>query len=210
MSATDKRDRILKFIREFIDDRGYAPTVAEIQISCGISSKSVVGYHLRSLEREGSIRRDAEISRAIEITGMGKRALAIPLLGEIAAGQPIPVPTEDAWHAVPQETVEVPAEMLPAGVQAYALKVNGNSMIDALVDDGDIVILDSTNTADDGDMVAAWLTERQEATLKKLHRESERIRLQPANRNMAPIYVDPDKAQVQGRVIAVLRKYSAS
>jgi len=209
MSATDKRDRILKFIREFIDDRGYAPTVAEIQIFCGISSKSVVGYHLKALEREGSIRRDAEISRAIEITGMGKRALAIPLLGEIAAGQPIPVPTEDAWHAVPQETVEVPAEMLPAGVQAYALKVKGNSMIDALVDDGDIVILDSTNTADNGDMVAAWLIERQEATLKKLHRESECIRLQPANRNMAPIYVDPDKAQVQGRVIAVLRKYSA-
>ena len=208
MSATDKQARILEFTREFIDDKGYAPSVDEIQISCGISSKSVVGYHLRALERQGSIRRDAEISRAIEITGMGKRALAIPLLGEIAAGQPIPVPTEDAWHAVPQETVEVPAEMLPAGVQAYALKVKGNSMIDALVDDGDIVILDSTNTADDGGMVAAWLNEKQEATLKKLYREKERIRLQPANRNMTPIYVDHDKVQVQGRVIAVLRRYS--
>ena len=82
-------------------------------------------------------------------------------------------------------------------------------MSDALVDDGDIVILDSTNTADDGDMVAAWLTEKQEATLKKLYREPGRIRLQPANQSMAPIYVDPRNVEVQGRVIAVLRKYSA-
>lgn len=208
MSASDKRTRILKFIREFIDDRGYAPTIAEIQRACGISSKSVVEYHLRALEREGHIRRDAEISRAIRITGMGGRALAIPLLGVIAAGQPIPIPTEDTWHTVTQETVEVPAGMLPAGVQAYALKVEGNSMIDALVDDGDIVILESINTADDGDMVAAWLTERQEATLKKLYREPGRIRLQPANRSMAPIYLDADKVEVQGRVIGVLRKYS--
>ena len=208
MSASDKRNRILDFIREFIDDRGYAPTIAEIQMGCKISSKSVVEYHLRALEREGRIRRDAEISRAIEITGMGKRALALPLLGKIAAGQPIPVPTEDTWHTVVQEMVEVPAEMVSAGFQAYALRVEGNSMIDALVEDGDIVILESINTADDGDMVAAWLTERQEATLKKLYREPKRIRLQPANQSMDPIYIDSNKVQVQGRVIAVLRQYS--
>jgi len=208
MASSDKRTRILNFIKEFIDDRGYAPTIAEIQRGGRISSKSLVEYHLRALEREGRIRREAEISRAIGVTGMGKRALAIPLLGVIAAGQPIPVPTEDTWHTVAQETVEVPAGMLPAGVQAYALKVEGSSMIDALVDDGDIVILESINTADDGDMVAAWLTERQEATLKKLYREPGRIRLQPANRSMAPIYVDTHNIQVQGRVIGVLRKYS--
>ena len=208
MSASDKRARILDFIKEFIDDRCYAPTIAEIQMGCNISSKSVVEYHLKALEREGRIRRDAEISRAIEIAGMGKRALALPLLGKIAAGQPIPVPTEDTWHTAVQETVEVPVEMLPAGIQAYALKVEGNSMIDALVEDGDVVILESINTADDGDMVAAWLTERQEATLKKMYREPKRIRLQPANQNMDPIYVDQDKVQVQGRVIAVLRQYS--
>jgi len=210
MSASDKRNRIMNFIKEFIDDRGYAPTIAEIQSGCEISSKSVVEYHLKALEREGRIKRDAELSRAIEITGMGKRALTIPLLGEIAAGQPIPVPTEDTWHMVVQETVEVPAEMLPAGVQAYALRVKGNSMIDALVGDRDIVVLEAINTADDGDMVAVWLTEREEVTLKKLYREPERIRLQPANQTMAPIYVDSDKVQVQGRVIAVLREYSTS
>ena len=207
MSASDKRNRIMKFIKEFIDDRGYAPTIAEIQSGCEISSKSVVEYHLKALEREGRIRRDAELSRAIEITGMGKRALAIPLLGEIAAGQPIPVPTEDTWHMVVQETVEVPTEILPAGVQAYALRVKGNSMIDALVGDRDIVILEAINTADDGDVVAVWLTERQEVTLKKIYRDTGRIRLQPANQSMAPIYVDSGKVEIQGRVIAVLRKY---
>ena len=96
--SPDKRIRILEFIRKFIDDRGYAPTIAEIQRSCSISSKSVVEYHLKALEREKRIRRDPDISRAIEITGMGKRAMALPLLGTIAAGQPIPVPTEDTWH----------------------------------------------------------------------------------------------------------------
>jgi repressor LexA len=209
MSASDKRTRIFNFIREFINDRGYAPTMAEIQSGCEISSKSVVEYHLKTLEKEGRIRRDAEISRSIEITGMGKRAFALPLMGKIAAGQPIPVPTEDTWHTVVQDTVEVPAEMLPAGVQAYALEVEGSSMVDALVDDGDIVILESVNTADDGDMVAAWLTDRQEITLKKLYREPGRIRLQPANQSLDPIYVEPDRLQVQGRVIATLRKYAA-
>jgi len=210
MARSDKRTQILCFIREFIGDRGYAPTIAEIQIGCKISSKSVVDYHLKALEREGRIKREAETSRAIEITGMGKRTLAIPLLGKISAGQPIPVPTDDTWHMVIHETVEVPAEMLPIAIEAYALKVEGNSMIDALVDDGDVVVLESINTAEDGDMVAAWLIERQEATLKKLYREPRCIRLQPANQSMAPMYVDPDKVQVQGRVIAVLRKYRTS
>ena len=208
MTPYNKRTRMLDFIKEFIDDRGYPPTIAEIQRGCGVSSKSVVEYHLRALEREGCIRRDAEISRGIEVSSMGRRARSLPLLGTIAAGQPIPVPTEDTWNNVALDTVDIPAEMLPAGVQAYALKVKGNSMIDALMDDGDIVVLESNKTAENGEMVAAYLTDRQEATLKKLYREPGRIRLQPANQSMATIYVDPDDIQVQGRVIAVLRKYS--
>ena len=208
MTPYNKRTRMLDFIKEFIDDRGYPPTIAEIQRGCGVSSKSVVEYHLRALEREGCIRRDAEISRGIEVSSMGRRARSLPLLGTIAAGQPIPVPTEDTWNNVALDTVDIPVEMLPAGVQAYALKVKGNSMIDALMDDGDIVVLESNKTAENGEMVAAYLTDRQEATLKKLYREPGRIRLQPANQSMATIYVDPDDIQVQGRVIAVLRKYS--
>ncbi len=208
MKVYTTRWRILEFIRNFVQEKGYAPTQGEIQKALGISSSSVVDYHLKALEEEGVITREPEVARGIQVSGIGKRARAVPLLGTIAAGQPIPVPTEETWHTIAQETVEVPAEMLPRQIRAYALRVKGTSMIDAFVDDGDIVVLEATRTADDGEMVAAWLTERQEATLKKLYREPGRIRLQPANRSMAPIYADPDQIEVQGRVIGVLRKYS--
>jgi repressor LexA len=208
MKIYTTRYRIVEFIRNFIEDRGYAPTVAEIQKALGISSSSVVEYHLKVLVREGIIRHQPEVARSIEVAGVGRRARAVPLLGTIAAGEPIPVPTEETWYSVAHETVEVPAEMLPKQVQAYALRVKGTSMIDAFVDDGDIVVLEATSIAEDGEMVAAWLPERHEATLKKLYREPGRIRLQPANQSMAPLYVRPHEVQVQGRVIGVLRKYS--
>jgi len=206
MSASEKQERILRFIQDFMDERGYAPTVGEIQKACSISSKSVVDYHLRALERDGKIRRDAEVARGLEIAGMGRRAWSIPLLGTIAAGEPIPVPTEDTWHTAPQGVVDVPADLLPSPDQVFALRVKGTSMIDALVDDGDIVVLKATSTADDGDMAAAWLTDRQEATLKRLYREQGRIRLQPANPSVSPIYADPGKVIVQGKVVGVIRK----
>jgi repressor LexA len=208
MRVSDTRQRIIEFIRDFVDQRSYAPTIGEIQKALRLSSKSLVAYHLKVLEEEGVIDREPEVARGINLFGVGKRARAVPLLGTIAAGEPIPVPTEETWHTIAQETVEVPAEMLPRQIRAYALRVKGTSMIDAFVDDGDIVVLEATRTADDGEMVAAWLTERQEATLKKLYREPGRLRLQPANRSMAPIYADPDQIEVQGRVIGVLRKYS--
>ena len=207
MKIYTTRWRIWQFIRNFVEERGYAPTIGEIQTALDISSRSVVDYHLKVLEEEGLIAREPEVTRGIEVSGVGRRARASPLLGTIAAGEPIPVPTEDTWHSVSQDTVEVPAEMIPQGIRAYALRVKGHSMIDALVDDGDIVILEATTAADDGDMVAAWLIDEQTATLKKLYKEPGRIRLQPANQTMAPIYVDPNNLQVQGRVIAVLRKY---
>jgi len=203
------RTKILDFIRRFIEQRGLAPTVGEIQRSLNISSKSVVDRHLKALEEEGHIKRTAGTTRGIEVSGMGKRSHTVPLLGTIAAGWPIPVPTEETWHTAVYETVEVSAEMLPRDIQAYALRVDGNSMVDAYVDDGDIVILEATPAAENGEMVAAWLTDRKEATLKRIYYEPERIRLQPANRRVAPIYVEPDKLEVQGRVIAVLRKYSS-
>jgi repressor LexA len=207
MKVYTTRWRVLEFIRNFVEEKGYAPTRTEIQKALGISSGSVVAYHLEALAEEGLITREPEVARGIEVSGIGKRARAVPLLGTIAAGEPIPVPTEETWHTVVQETVEVPAKMLPRGIQAYALRVKGTSMIDAFVDDGDIVVLEATSAADNGEMVAAWLMDRKEATLKKLYREPKRIRLQPANPSMNPIYVDPNNVQVQGRVIAVLRKY---
>ncbi len=206
MRKSERCSRMLSFIHDFIRDKGYSPTMDEIQKGCGISSKSVVHYNLENLRHLGYIKRTAVIARGIQATSQGERGQAVPLLGSITAGEPIPVPTEETWHNVAQDMVEVPYEMLPRGTQVYALRVKGTSMIDALVDDGDIVVLKAVNTAEDGDMVAAWLTERGRATLKKLYREPGRIRLQPANRTMKPIYVDPDKIQVQGKVVAVLRR----
>jgi len=200
------RAEILEFIRSFIEKNGYSPTIGEIQRKLGISSKSVVNHHLNALEKEGSLKRDSQITRGISVSGLGSRTRSVPLLGTIAAGQPIPVPTEETWHTIALDTVEVPADFLPSGSRAYALRVKGASMIDALVDDGDVVVLDATSSADDGEMVAAWIADQKETTLKKLYREKGRIRLQPANRTMAPIYVAPDNIQVQGKVIAVLRR----
>jgi len=206
MDMSDTRQRIIEFIRSFVEQRSYAPTMGEIQKALDLSSKSLAEYHLKALEGEGIITREREVTRGIEVYGFGKKARTVPLLGTIAASQPIPVPTEETWHTVVDEKVEVPAEMLPRGVRAYALRVQGKSMIDALVDNGDIIILEATPAAENGQMVAAWLTDRQEATLKKIYYEPKRIRLQPANENMEPIYVDPDEIQVQGRIVAVLRK----
>ena len=189
MRVSDTRQRIIEFIRDFVDQRSYAPTIGEIQKALRLSSKSLVAYHLKALEEEGVIDREPEVARGIDLFGVGKRARAVPLLGTIAAGEPIPVPTEETWRTVVRETVEVPAEMLPRGVRAYALRVKGTSMIDAYVDDGDIVILEATPAAETGQMVAAWLTDEQKATLKKIYYEPNRIRLQPANPSMAPIYV---------------------
>ncbi len=203
---TPKRKRIMDFIASFFERKGYAPSVRDIVKNCDISSASIAQYHLKVLEKQGYIRREPETPRSISLPNRRRTEASVPLLGTIAAGEPIPVPTEDTWHTVALDMVDVPAKFLPPGAQAYALRVKGTSMIDALVDDGDIVVLEATNTADDGQMVAAWLTDRQEATLKRLYCEPGRIRLQPANRNMEPIYVDPANIEIQGRVIAILRR----
>lgn len=208
MSSPDKRSRILKFLSDFIDDRGYAPTLAEIQDGCKISSKSVVEYHLRALERDNHIRRDAEVARGIEVSGMGKRTWAVAVLGTIAAGEPIPVPSADTSTAIPAEILEVPRYLATNPESLYALRVKGTSMIDALIDDGDVVLMKQASTAKNGEMVALWLKDRQEVTLKKIYREPGRIRLQPANSLMEPIYCRPDDVEIQGKVVGVLRKLS--
>ena len=129
----------------------------------------------------------------------------MPLLGTIAAGEPLPVPTPDTWTTVPEETVQLTEELIGGREGIYALKVKGSSMIDALIDDGDIVLMRQASAVDDGDMAAVWLKKEQEVTLKKVYRERNRIRLQPANRQMEPIYQDPDNVEIQGRVIGIIR-----
>jgi repressor LexA len=203
-----KQKRIFEYIRDFIDEHDYPPSIRQIQEACSISSTSVVDYNLRILEKTGHIRRDREVSRAIEVThGAARRGrmTPVPIIGTIAAGQPIPVPSADTWQADASESIDVSPEMIGNRENVYGLRVKGTSMIDALVNDGDVVIMEATNDAKQGEMVAAWLEDRQEATLKRFFREGDRVRLQPANETMQPIYTDASNVVVQGRVIAAFR-----
>ncbi|MEW6034145.1 MAG: transcriptional repressor LexA [Chloroflexota bacterium] len=210
LELSSRRRAILDFIRDFIEERGYPPTVRDIQNGCHISSTSVVDYHLRALEREGHLRRDLKVSRGLELLGVAGRAnmVAVPLIGHIAAGEPMPVPQPDAWDVVSgADTLEVPAELLRGRSEVYALRVKGDSMVDALIGDGDVVLMQQVNQAEDGDMVAVWLKGERSVTLKRLYREADRVRLEPANSTMAPIYAAPDDVEVQGRVVGVVRAY---
>jgi repressor LexA len=204
-----KQQSILRFLRQFIEEHDYPPSIRQIQDGCRISSTSVVDYNLKKLEGSGYIRRDREVSRAIELLERGgrrPRTMAVPIIGRIAAGQPIPVPTADTWSTVDYaESIEVTRDMVGGRPNVYGLRVKGTSMIDALVNDGDIVLMEASTTADNGDMVAVWLKREQEATLKRFYQEGGRIRLQPANEAMAPIYTDPANVEVQGKVLGAIR-----
>ncbi len=208
-----RQEKILNLIQEFLEEQGYPPTVRDIQYACDISSTSVVDYNLKILQKEGYIRRSPEISRGIEVLGAKRQkdAVSVPVMGYIAAGEPIPVPTSEGWapdSAVDQ--VDVVNGML-GGVRVrgtsnlYALRVRGTSMIDALVDDGDVVVIQPAQSVQDGDMVVAWLKNEKEATLKRIYNDGTVVRLQPANSQMEPIFVSANNIEVQGKVVAVLR-----
>jgi len=162
------------------------------------------------LEREGYIRRHPGISRGIELVTQSpapRRSLRVPVIGQIAAGEPIPVPTPDTWDVTASsETLEVPEDLTQGRREVYALKVKGSSMVDALINDGDIVLMQYVNVVENGEMAAIWLKAEKEVTLKKVYSEQGRIRLQPANSRMKPIYTEPDNVEIQGRVIAVIRR----
>ena len=202
-----KQSHIMEFIRDFIEEKDYPPSIRDIQFGCGISSTSVVDYNLRRLEEKGLLRRDREVSRGIELLDGRRRGRTfdVPVLGSIAAGQPIPVPTSDRWASDVEDTVTVTEDMVRGRENVFALRVKGTSMIEDLIDDGDIVFLELTSTVDDGEKVAVWLEDRGEVTLKRLYRENDRIRLQPANSSMPPIYVAPENVRIQGRFISSIR-----
>ena len=203
---SDKQQRILEFLRAFLLEKDYPPSIRDIQQGCSISSTSVVDYNLKRLEERGYIRRDREVSRAIELLdGSGRRrgSLTVPLIGAIAAGSPIPMPPDTLPPGY--EEVAVTEAQTRGRANAFALRVQGTSMIDALIDDGDIVILEPTPSCDDGEMVAVWLRDENETTLKKFFHEGERVRLQPMNSAMDPIYTSPDNVEVQGRVLSSIR-----
>jgi repressor LexA len=207
---SDKQKRIITFIERFLSDKGYPPSIRDIQAGCNISSTSVVDYNLNILESRGHIRRHADISRGITLLARAQASdslVPVPVIGMIAAGEPIPVPTPDTWDvAAVSETMEVPRELTRGREDIYALRVKGMSMVDALINDGDIVLMQHVSAVDNGEMAAVWLKGEKEATLKKVYVESNRIRLQPANEQMKPFYADPDDVEIQGKVVAVIRQ----
>ena len=204
-----KQRSIIDFIHRFWAERGYPPTIRDIANGCRISSTSVVDYNLSILEREGHIRRHSGISRGIQLltrsVGSG-HSYEVPIIGQISAGSPIPVPTADTWDVTASaETLEVTEDLTRAKKGLYALKVKGFSMVDALINDGDIVLMQYVNVVENGEMAAVWLKAEKEVTLKKVYYEPGRVRLQPANSRMKPIYTEPDNVEIQGRVITVIR-----
>jgi len=201
-----KQQSILSFIDNFLAEKGYPPSVREIVQGCHISSTSVVEYHLNILQKEGHIRRDAEVARGIELRRRSRALVQVPIIGYIAAGEPVPTPTADTWNSVPIETLELPQELTRGKEKVYALRIKGTSMIDALINEGDLVLMQQVSTADDGDTVAVWLKAEREATLKRLYREKGRLRLQPANPQMQPIHTSPDNVDIQGKVICIIRQ----
>jgi repressor LexA len=222
---SDRQRFILAFIKQYSQDHGYAPSIREIKgevervglvrTASGNTSTSVIDYNLKALEEAGYIRRDRNKSRAIELV-YGDRPKQLPTYmipvapTPIAAGQPIPVLDDIRMGTSSDDQIEVTGDLLgrhSAHIdRLYALRVKGLSMIDALINDGDMVILEAQETAENGQTVAAWLKAEQAATLKRFYMEDGRVRLQPANSTMQPIYTDPDNVEIKGRVIGVIRR----
>jgi repressor LexA len=201
MHLTRRQKEILDFLGRHIERKGYAPTIEEIGEHFGLSSLATVHKHLSNLQEKGLIKRAWNRSRALELvpTEVKVRAVELPLLGRVAAGSPI-----EAIQST--ETIFVPEDMVGRR-ETYVLQVKGDSMIDEQIRDGDYVIVEDRKTARDGEMVIALL-QGESVTLKKLYREGNgRVRLQPANARMKPLFVDQDDLRIQGVVIGVLRKY---
>ena len=202
-----KQRQAVDFIGRFLAKKGYPPTIRDIVAGCNLSSTSVASYNLNILEKLGYIRRQRDVSRGIELLSRSPAPGLVPLIGQIAAGQPIPVPEAATWEtAADAETIEVGTDITRGQTDIYALKVRGTSMIDALINDGDIVLMQPADAVDNGQMAAVWLKDETEATLKKFYSEPGRVRLQPANSQMKPLYTKPENVEIQGRVVAVIRQ----
>jgi len=202
MPVTAKQRRVFEFIRRYIESNHEPPTIAEIGRQFQMSSSASVHAILIALEREGLIKRTPNVSRGIQIVEQetaGDESNDIPLLGTVAAGQPIEA-------ILSHDTVSVPKDMQGRG-RTFALRVRGDSMIDENIQDGDIIVVASQKTADNGQVVVA-LIDGTYATVKKFYREPEFIRLEPANPQFKPIFIKtPERIQIQGVVRGLIRKY---
>jgi len=226
-----RHKKIMRFLIDFQQENGYSPSIREIGESIDVKSTSLVDYYLNQLEEMGYISRENHISRSIcikkeieskdspasRITSAVQKTretldelLQIPVMGRIVASEPIPMPASDMNYFDPESSIEIARSLLPAKEKIgdlFALEVQGDSMIDAMVNDGDVVIMKRTNQASNGEMVAVWLDDKDETTLKYFYKENNRIRLQPANPNMGPIYINnPASLRIMGKVVMVIRQ----
>src|SRR5512147_2826968 len=211
----ERHQKILDFLQEYQRENRYPPSIREIGVKTGISSTSVVNYYLDQLEKRGLIERDRKISRGVRLAhtnGISPDMLRIPILGPIAAGLPLPELNPNISYMTENEAnaVDIARSLLPSkekGDGLYALEVKGDSMIDAMINDGDIVVLKPATDARNGEMVAVWLPRDNEATLKYFFKEKDRYRLQPANPTMKPIYVKKSEPlEIKGKVVMVIRR----
>lgn len=228
---TERQKRILRVLEDFQKQNGYPPSIREICDQADISSTSVVNYYLDQLQEMNYIERDSRVSRGIRLlkplsqvseaartvaaaiqqtTQAVGELLQIPIVGRIVAGSPMPVPSSDFSYYDADSMVDVASSLLPSQEkpgELFALEVKGDSMIDAMVYDGDIVVMKRANEARNGEMVAIWLNDRDETTLKYFYLENGHVRLQPANPTMKPIIIDePSSVEIQGKVVMVIRQ----
>lgn len=226
----ERHQKILDYLSRRQDKQGYPPSIREIGEATGISSTSVVTYYLKQLEEMDLIARDHNVSRGVRLNLSASKTLnragsavkrlvssvdemlSIPVMGRIFASEPIPVPASDFNYFDAETNIQVARSLLPARektTELFALEVNGDSMIDAMVNHGDIVIMKKAQTAENGEMVAIWLKDEDRTTLKYFFKEKTGIRLQPANPTMKPIHVkNPASLEIQGKVVMVIRKMS--
>ena len=224
-----RQENILKYILDYMEEHSRPPTIREIGTAVKISSTSVVNYNLTRLTERGLLEREPEVSRGLRLTKQAlellgvkvtetvrkaantiERMVQIPMVGTIAAGKPIDLPNTDYTLFDEDEAIDISVNMLHGKTDGlFALTVQGNSMIDAMVNDGDIVVMREQKTANNGDMVAVWLKDDDSTTLKRFYNEGSRVRLQPANPTMGPIYVEATDVEVQGKVLMVVRQVAS-
>ena len=226
-TLTDPQIKVLKVIEDYQNTNGFPPSIRDIQDMGKFSSTSVVNYYLEQLETMGHIKRSGRVSRGIrlmhpfsEVSQAANRTiqnvresvqqvLRIPVMGRIFASEPVPVPSSDFAYLDAESVVSVARSMLPAREKVeelFALEVNGDSMIDAMVNDGDIVIMKPAKDVHNGDLVAIWLRDKDETTLKYFFLEDGEVRLQPANPTMKPIFIDdPATVDIQGKIVMIIR-----
>lgn len=231
-TLTDPQIKVLRVIEDYQITNGFPPSIRDIQDIGDFSSTSVVNYYLEQLETMGYIKRSGKVSRGIRLvipfsqiaqTGSKtvqnvretvQQVLRIPVMGRIFASEPVPVPPSDFAYLDTESVVNVARSMLPAREKVeelFALEVNGDSMIDAMVNDGDIIIMKPAKDVHNGDLVAIWLRDKDETTLKYFFLENGKVRLQPANPTMKPIYIDdPSTVDIQGKIVMIIRACEAS